>query len=64
MYIRKAFEVSLYPTKIPLSTVGSSFVLFSEGTYEYVMHPKILRCPTSGFFLEKASSGVMLPTTL
>jgi hypothetical protein len=58
MYMRKAFEVSLYPTKIPFFVVGSSFALFSEGTCEYVRHPKILKCPTLGFFPEKASSGV------
>jgi hypothetical protein len=64
MYMQKAFEVSLYPTKIPFFAVGSSFVLFSEGTYEYVRHPKILKCPTSCFYPEKVSSGVILPTVL
>ena len=37
--MQKAFEVSTYPTKMPLSAVGSSIVLFLEGRCEKVRQP-------------------------
>ena len=46
---------------MPFSVVGSSFVLFSEGTCEKVRQQNMRKWLTSGFFPVNISSWVFLP---